>query len=132
MAESTTVRSGPLRLSAVVAGYKDALAIPLMHARLSDVFTSLAVDYEIIFVNDGSPDNTDSVLDLLAIAIFGEYVIKIFEEAKRRPKFIRKAIRQGGNHLKTAAEIGTFLRKRSCQTVAPQSLGTGSFGNDER
>ena len=50
------------RLSAVVACYKDAQAIPLMHKRLSDVFTSLAVDYEIIFVNDGSPDETDSVL----------------------------------------------------------------------
>jgi polyisoprenyl-phosphate glycosyltransferase len=354
VAESTTVRSGPLRLSAVVACYKDAQAIPLMHTRLSDVFALLAVDYEIIFVNDGSPDNTDSVLEnltaaddhvlaiehsrnfgsqnafvsgmqlatgdavvlldgdlqdppeiipafyekwqkgndvvygcrgkregsvlraifyrafykifrrvayvpmpldagdfalldrrvvdallafpesdqflrglrawvgfrqtgvdyvrperafgrsnqgwlkniwwakkgifsfsfvpiemlgyvaatmtllsflaviyqivdvlrypershgiaivtvlislfgslnLLAIAILGEYIIKIFEEAKRRPKFIRKAIRQGGNHLRTAAEIGTFLRKRSCQTAAPQSLGTGSFGSDER
>jgi dolichol-phosphate mannosyltransferase len=50
------------RLSAVIACYKDAQAIPLMHKRLSDVFASLAVDYEIIFVNDGSPDETDSVL----------------------------------------------------------------------
>jgi glycosyltransferase involved in cell wall biosynthesis len=52
----------PLRLSAVVACYKDAQAIPLMHRRLSAVFSALAVDYEIIFVNDGSPDDTDSVL----------------------------------------------------------------------
>ena len=49
-------------LSAVIAGYKDAPAIPLMHKRLTDVFVSLAVNYEIIFVNDGSPDNADSVL----------------------------------------------------------------------
>lgn len=33
-----------------------------MHARLTDVFASLGVSYEIIFVNDGSPDDTDSVL----------------------------------------------------------------------
>ena len=354
MAESATLRGDRLRLSAVVACYKDAQAIPLMHERLSHVFTSLAVDYEIIFVNDGSPDNTDSVLEiltatddhvlaiehsrnfgsqnafvsgmhlatgdavvlldgdlqdppeiipafyekwqkgndvvygcrgkregsvlraifyrafykvfrrvatvpmpldagdfalldrtivdallafpesdqflrglrawvgfrqtgvdyvrperafgrsnqgwlknvwwakkgifsfsfvpieilgyvaatlsllsfvaviyqivdvlrrperphgiaiiivlislfgslnLLAIAILGEYVIKIFEETKHRPKFIRKAIRQGGNHLKTAAEIGTFIGKRSNQTAALQSLGRGTFGNEER
>jgi len=53
------------RLSAVVACYRDAQAIPLMHERLTAVFTSLAVDYEIIFVNDGSPDETDSVLQEL-------------------------------------------------------------------
>jgi len=55
------------RLSAVVACYKDAQAIPLMYERLSAVFSSLAVDHEIIFVNDGSPDDTTSVLrDLTA------------------------------------------------------------------
>jgi polyisoprenyl-phosphate glycosyltransferase len=53
------------RLSAVVACYKDASAIPLMHERLASVFSRLAVDYEIIFVNDGSPDETDSVLEEL-------------------------------------------------------------------
>jgi polyisoprenyl-phosphate glycosyltransferase len=58
---------GKPRLSAVIACYKDAQAIPLMHQRLSDVFASLAVDYEIIFVNDGSPDDSDAVLqDLTA------------------------------------------------------------------
>ena len=56
---------GSLRLSAVIACYKDAQAIPLMHKRLSDVLSSLAVDYEIIFVNDGSPDDTDRVLQEL-------------------------------------------------------------------
>lgn len=49
-------------LSAVITCYKDALAIPLMHARLTRVFTALGVKYEIIFVNDGSPDDADSVL----------------------------------------------------------------------
>ena len=53
------------RLSAVIVCFKDAQAIPLMHKRLCDVFASLAVDYEIIFVNDGSPDDTDSVLEEL-------------------------------------------------------------------
>jgi glycosyltransferase involved in cell wall biosynthesis len=62
-------------LSAVIAGYKDAQAIPLMHRRLTDVFVSLAVNYEIIFVNDGSPDNADSVLAELTAK--DEHVIAI-------------------------------------------------------
>jgi dolichol-phosphate mannosyltransferase len=49
-------------LSAVVTCYRDEPAIPSMHARLTEVFTSLGVDYEIIFVNDGSPDDAASVL----------------------------------------------------------------------
>src|SRR4051794_31468753 len=52
-------------LSAVIACYQDAPAIPLMYARLTAVLSALAVDYEIIFVNDGSPDDTDSVLQAL-------------------------------------------------------------------
>lgn len=60
MAEARTPR-----LSAVIACYKDAQAIPLMYERLSAVFSGLAVDHEIIFVNDGSPDDTASVLKAL-------------------------------------------------------------------
>lgn len=54
------------RLSAVIACYNDGQAIPVLHKRLCDVFSALAVDYEIIFVNDGSPDDTDQVLQELA------------------------------------------------------------------
>jgi glycosyltransferase involved in cell wall biosynthesis len=37
-----------------------------MHARLTETFESIGVDYEIIFVNDGSPDNAEEVLEELA------------------------------------------------------------------
>lgn len=52
----------PVRLSAVIACYKDNQAIPLMYDRLTKVFQALRVDYEIIFVNDASPDDSDEVL----------------------------------------------------------------------
>src|SRR2546425_1971511 len=54
------------RLSAVIACYRDAPAIRIMHDRLVSVFTKLGVDYEIIFVNDASPDNAAEVLADLA------------------------------------------------------------------
>ena len=44
-------------ISAVIACYKDGEAIPIMHQRLTEVFKKIGCDYEIIFVNDGSPDN---------------------------------------------------------------------------
>lgn len=55
-----------VRLSAVVACYRDAPAVPLMYERLRAVFAGLGVEYEIIFVNDGSPDDARVVLGTLA------------------------------------------------------------------
>lgn len=60
------IHSEPVKLSAVVACYRDALAIPVMYERLTAVFLKLGVDYEIIFVNDCSPDDTREVLVGLA------------------------------------------------------------------
>jgi dolichol-phosphate mannosyltransferase len=54
------------RLAAVIACYRDAEAVPIMHERLTKMFQGLGVDYEIIFVNDGSPDNAREVLTELA------------------------------------------------------------------
>ena len=49
-------------VSAVVACYKDNQAIPIMVQRLRDTFIKLNVDYEIILVNDNSPDDTEEVI----------------------------------------------------------------------
>jgi polyisoprenyl-phosphate glycosyltransferase len=49
-------------VSAVVACYRDNLAIPIMYAELKQVFTKLNIDYEIIFVNDCSPDDSEEVI----------------------------------------------------------------------
>jgi glycosyltransferase involved in cell wall biosynthesis len=54
------------KITAVIACYRDALAVPFMYQRLAAVFAKIGVDYEIIFVNDGSPDNADEVLAELA------------------------------------------------------------------
>jgi dolichol-phosphate mannosyltransferase len=54
-------------------------------------------------------------LNLLAVSLVGEYVIRILDEAKRRPKFIRKAIRHGGKHFGSAGEIERLERERQAQ-----------------
>lgn len=55
-----------IKLSAIIAVYLDEPAIPFMYQRLVDVFKKINVDYEIIFVNDCSPDNAREVLTDLA------------------------------------------------------------------
>ena len=49
-------------VSAIIACYKDNQAIPIMYQRLRDTFTKLKIEYEIIFVNDNSPDDTEEVI----------------------------------------------------------------------
>ena len=58
--------SAKTRITAVIACYRDALSVPHMYERLKATFTKIGVDYEIIFVNDCSPDNADEVLAELA------------------------------------------------------------------
>jgi polyisoprenyl-phosphate glycosyltransferase len=70
-------------------------------------------------------------LNVLAVAIVGEYVLKIFEETKRRPRFIRKAIRRGRDHLVTAAEMTSFSRERA-RAASRRPFGAPSLEGDER
>jgi polyisoprenyl-phosphate glycosyltransferase len=50
-------------ITAIIACYRDAQAIPYMYERLVKTFNEMKVRYEIIFVNDCSPDNTEEVLE---------------------------------------------------------------------
>ena len=64
------------KISAIIACYNDAQAIPIMHERLTNVFNKIGCLFEIIFVNDGSKDNSSIVLEKICnkdnrtIAIF--------------------------------------------------------------
>ncbi|MEP6956409.1 MAG: glycosyltransferase family 2 protein [Chthoniobacterales bacterium] len=55
----------PSKLSAVIACYRDAPAIPIMYERLVKTFQQIGVHYEIVFVNDCSPDETRAALEEL-------------------------------------------------------------------
>ena len=50
------------KITPIIACYKDAQAIPYMYNRLVEVFTKIGCNYEIIFVNDNSPDDTEKIL----------------------------------------------------------------------
>jgi len=49
-------------VTAIIACYKDNQAIPIMYQRLKETFSRLKIDYEIIFVNDNSPDDSEEVI----------------------------------------------------------------------
>ena len=49
-------------VTAVIACYKDNRAIPVMYERLKSTFDRMGIDYEIIFVNDCSPDDSEDVI----------------------------------------------------------------------
>ena len=49
-------------ISVVVACYRDAGNVREMYARLSSVLPEVSANYEIIFVNDNSPDNAEEIL----------------------------------------------------------------------
>ena len=66
LAEAAVPRPKQARISAVIACYRDAPAVPDMYRRLTTVFEKLGVDFEIIFVNDASPDDARAVLAELA------------------------------------------------------------------
>ena len=58
-------KPGGGKISCVIACYKDAQAIPVMYERIVSALKKIPIDYEIIFVNDNSPDNSGEVLKSL-------------------------------------------------------------------
>ena len=55
-------------VSVVLPVYNEAEALPILAARIADVLERVPVRYEIIFVDDGSRDQSPQVLDQLAAA----------------------------------------------------------------
>jgi polyisoprenyl-phosphate glycosyltransferase len=66
MSSATAGLHDETRISAVVPCYCEAESVPVMHERLTAVFQDLGVDWEIVFVDSGSTDDTPAVLAELA------------------------------------------------------------------
>lgn len=56
-----------LEISVVIPTYKAELCLAELHARLTNCLNALGLEYEIIYVDDRSPDNSWSVLEQLVI-----------------------------------------------------------------
>jgi nucleoside-diphosphate-sugar epimerase/glycosyltransferase involved in cell wall biosynthesis len=65
LAESSSEE--PVAISAIIACYRDAEAIPIMYERLRNTFSKLGISFEIIFVNDNSPDNSLEVIERISL-----------------------------------------------------------------
>ena len=76
-----------LKISSVIACYKDEESIPLMHKRLTDVFKKIGCDYEIIFVNDGSPDDSEKILENIFKELKDDSIIFITHKKSLLKKF---------------------------------------------
>ncbi len=73
-------------VSAIVACYNDEKAIPIMAERLIAVFIKCNIDYEIIFVSNGSTDNFDAVVQALSMSnprIIGVTHSRSFEQTSQ-------------------------------------------------
>jgi dolichol-phosphate mannosyltransferase len=56
-----------MKISCIIACYKDEQAIPIMYERIVSTFSKIEAEYEIIFVNDSSPDKSlETILELSA------------------------------------------------------------------
>ena len=54
--------SSPVELSVVVPCHAEERPLPELHARLTEVLAKIGLSYELVFVDDGSPDGTRNVL----------------------------------------------------------------------
>lgn len=55
-----------VQISVVIPVYKTAEFIPVLSERLNNVISSLVEDYEIIFIDDGSPDNSWTLIEAVS------------------------------------------------------------------
>lgn len=59
----TTPHSEPkVELSIIVPAHNEEAVLPIFHQKLTDVIKPLNITYEIVYINDGSKDNTESII----------------------------------------------------------------------
>ena len=88
------------------------------------LFSFIAIIFQVILrltMPDAAPEGYTTIvililffggINLLALSFIGEYISKIFEETKKRPKFIRKEITLGNKKITEFQEINNFVDKR--------------------
>lgn len=67
------------KLSAVVVCYRDELNVRALYERLTQTLQNITPDYEIIYVNDASPDSSEQILRELAA---GDEKLSVINQAR--------------------------------------------------
>jgi len=57
----------PVNVSVAIPIYNEESVLPELHRRLSDVLNEIHGEHEIVFVNDGSTDGTDEMLEAITL-----------------------------------------------------------------
>ena len=68
MSDPSGAAGGEPRLSVVVPAFNEAESLPELHRELVAALGSLGMSYEILYVDDGSRDGTDRVIESLCAA----------------------------------------------------------------
>ena len=51
-----------IELSIIVPAYNEEAVLPIFHEKIIEVLTPLNISYEIVYINDGSRDNTEAII----------------------------------------------------------------------
>lgn len=120
-----SISSSPGALSIVVPVFNEAEAVPQLHARLSPVLQSLGQPYEIVFVDDGSSDNSPRILHDLRTADPAVAVIRFSRNFGKEC-----ALSAGLHHARGEAVIMLDADLQHPPEMIPQMLAAWRDGAD--
>lgn len=119
------VAIGMCELSVVIPVHNEEDNLPSLHARLTAVLTSVGMEYEIVFVDDGSRDA--SLQQLRALALEDPHII-IVELARNFGHQV--AISAGLDYARGRGVIVMDADLQDPPEVLPQFIATWQAGND--
>lgn len=113
----------PPALSVVIPVYNERAVLPKCHARLREVLSRLDLQYEIIFVDDGSSDGSGDYLAMLAFAVQSVKVVRLSRNFGKEA-----ALSAGIDHARGAAVIVLDADLQDPPELIPQMVAAWRDG----
>jgi polyisoprenyl-phosphate glycosyltransferase len=112
-------------VSVVLPVYNEAQVLPILAARIADVLSSCPMQYELIFVDDGSSDQSPQVLDQLAAASDQVRVVHLARNFGHQA-----AVQAGLAHARGDAVVLMDSDMQDAPDAIPRFLAKWSAGYD--